>query len=74
MKNCFMNLEDRMLLRKRGIIESVGNILKNYHSIEHSRHRSFLGFMQNVFSAIAAYHLKPNKPNIYSHKMRLTVS
>ena len=68
MKNCLMDFGDKLLLRKRGVIESVGNILKNFHQIEHSRHRSILGFFINIFSAISAYHLKTTKPSIYTKK------
>lgn len=74
MKNCFVGLADKLLLKKRGVIESVGNILKNFHQIEHSRHRSFEGFLLNVFSAISAYHLRPNKPSINSKNLKLAAS
>jgi len=65
MKNRLMDLTDKLLLRRRGVIESVGNIMKNFHQIEHSRHRSVLGFLINAFSAVSAYHLKSQKPSIY---------
>lgn len=68
MKNCLMDMADKLLLKKRGLIESVGNLLKNFHQIEHSRHRSIIGLMLNVFSAISAYHFKETKPSICSKK------
>ena len=74
MKNCLMNLSDKLLLKKRGVIESVGNILKNFHQVEHTRHRSIMGFLINVFGAIAAYNFKPTKPSIYSKKSKLSCS
>lgn len=66
MKNKFMDFKDKIILKKRGIIESVGAVLKQSFSLEHTRHRSIFGFFFNVFSTISSYHLKPNKPSIKS--------
>ena len=62
MRNKLMLLEDKLILRRRGIIESVNNLLKNCIQIEHTRHRSKGGFFVNIFAAIAAYFFYPNKP------------
>ena len=48
-------LADKICLRKRALIETVNNELKNIAQIEHSRHRSFNNFVANALSAIAAY-------------------
>jgi hypothetical protein len=64
MKNKLMPLEDKKMLKKRGVIESVGNILKAALSLEHSRHRSAHGFFGHVFSTIIAYSLRREKPSI----------
>ncbi len=50
-----MRAEDKILLRKRAVIETVNDELKNIAQIEHSRHRSFNNFIVNILSAIAAY-------------------
>lgn len=63
MKNKLMDLGDRLLLNKRGIIESVGNILKNKFDLEHTRHRSYANFLTNIFSTLIAYYFKPEKPS-----------
>jgi len=63
MKNKLIDLGDRLLLKKRGIIESVGNILKHKFNLEHTRHRSYANFLTNIFSTLIAYHFKPNKPS-----------
>jgi hypothetical protein len=63
-KNKLMSLVDRILLRKRGIIESVSNKLKNSCQIEHPRHRSPWDFFVNLISGIAAYAYEPCKPCI----------
>lgn len=41
MKNSLMSIADKMCLRKRALIETVNDELKNIAQIEHSRHRSF---------------------------------
>lgn len=65
MKNKVMPFVDKLLLRKRAVIESVNDQLKNISQIEHSRHRSIMGFMINVLSGISAYNLQSKKPSIY---------
>ena len=59
-----MSISDRLLIRKRAIIETVNDELKNIAQVEHSRHRSFNNFMVNTLGAIAAYCLFPKKPCI----------
>jgi len=64
MKNKLMSIFDKLMLRKRSVIECVNDALKNICQIEHSRHRSISGFIINLYSGIAAYHLLPKKPSI----------
>ena len=64
MKPRLMRLWDRLMLRKRGVIESVNDQLKNISQIEHSRHRSLSGFMINVVGALIAYTYQPKKPSL----------
>ena len=64
MKNQFMPLFDKILLRKRAIIETVNDELKNICQIEHSRHRSFSNFLVNLVSGLIAYMYKPKKPSL----------
>ena len=59
-----MNIADKILLRKRALIETVNDELKNIAQIEHSRHRSFCNFIANSLSAIAAYYFFERKPAI----------
>lgn len=58
------SLWDRAMLSKRYIIETINDQLKNISYIEHSRHRSFSGFMLNLVAGLVAYCLKDNKPHI----------
>ena len=64
MKNVLVDFTDKMLLRKRGVVESVGNLLKNSMQMEHSRHRSAIGFFINVLAAVVAYNFLEKKPTI----------
>lgn len=64
MKNALMSQEDKILLRKRSVIESVNDELKNIAMIEHSRHRCIANFFTNTFAAIAAYCYFPKKPSL----------
>ena len=75
MKNKLMNCTDKLLLRKRAVIESVNDFLKNVCQIEHSRYRSVSGFFINVISALVAYSFLPNKPSVgfFPHAQDLIV-
>ena len=64
MKGALMSVSDRLLLRKRAIIETVNDELKNIAQVEHSGHRCFDNFFVNSLGAIAAYCLFPKKPRI----------
>lgn len=64
MKNKLMPLLDKLLLRKRAIIESVNDQLKNISQVEHTRHRSIFNFMVNILAALTAYALQPKKPSL----------
>jgi len=55
MKNTLMELKDKILLRKRAVIETVNDELKNMCQIEHSRHRSFNNFITNLITGLIAY-------------------
>ena len=64
MKGALMSVSDKLLLRKRAIIETVNDELKNIAQVEHSRHRCFDNFIVNLLGAIAAYCMFPKKPCI----------
>lgn len=64
MKGAMMSVSDKLLLRKRAIIETVNDELKNIAQVEHSRHRCFDNFMVNLLGALAAYCFFPKKPTI----------
>lgn len=64
MKNALMPLLDKILLRKRPIIETVNDQLKNLCQIEHSPHRSPFNFLVNLVSGLIAYAYYPDKPSL----------
>ena len=64
MKGALMSVADKILVRKRAIIETVNDELKNMAQIEHSRHRSVANFTVNLVSALSAYCFFPKKPMI----------
>ena len=64
MKNKLVHTIDKVLLRKRAVIETINDHLKNVCQLEHSRHRSFNNFLVNLLSSIVAYQLLDKKPAI----------
>ena len=64
MKNSLMNIYDKICLRKRAVIETVNDELKNICQIEHTRHRSVDNFVTNLVSALIAYNFMPKKPQM----------
>ncbi|MBS4164491.1 hypothetical protein PRO82_001820 [Candidatus Protochlamydia amoebophila] len=63
-KQNLMKLTDKILLRKRAIIETVNDQLKNISQIEQSRHRNAGNFLINRLAGIVAYTHQPKKPSI----------
>ena len=64
MKGKIMSISDSILLRKRAVIESVNDELKNICQIEHTRHRCFANFISNMITGLIAYSFFPKKPSI----------
>jgi hypothetical protein len=55
---------DKLLLRKRSIIETINDQLKNISQIEHTRHRNIWNFMVNLVAGLIAYTHQEKKPRI----------
>jgi hypothetical protein len=64
MKNRLIPLVDKLLLRKRSVIETVNDQLKNMCDIEHTRHRSPINFMVNMVAGLIRYTYFEKKPSI----------
>jgi len=65
MPNRLMHLSDRILLRRRAILESIYDQLKNISQIEHTRHRSPVNFLVNLIAGLIAYCHQPKKPSLH---------
>ena len=64
MKNKLLLLEDKLLLRKRFIIETINDQLKNISDIEHTRYRNPVNFMVNLVAGLISYTWRTKKPAI----------
>lgn len=64
MKNKLMPIMDKILLRKRSLIETIFDQLKNVTQIEHTRHRSVKNFLVNLLSGLIAYTHQSKKPSL----------
>jgi hypothetical protein len=64
MRNRLMPLLDKIMLRKRAIVESVIDQLKNISQIEHSRHRSVANCFVNLVAGLIAYTWREKKPSL----------
>ncbi len=64
MKNQLLTLTDKLLLRKRSIIETINDQLKNISQIEHTRHRSVANFLVNLLCGLIAYCHQSKKPSL----------
>lgn len=64
MKNRLVSMFDKIMLRKRAVIESVVDQLKNISQIEHSRHRSVANCFVNLVAGLIAYTWREKKPSL----------
>ena len=64
MKAANMSQTDKILLRKRALIECVNDELKNICKVQHTRHRSINNFLFNTMGALCAYSFFPKKPSL----------
>lgn len=64
MANRLVSLFDKLLLRKRALMETIVDQLKNISQIEHTRHRSVWNFFGNLVAGLIAYTWRPVKPSL----------
>ena len=55
---------DKLILRKRSIIEAINDQLKNTFNLEHARHRSLRNFVVNAIACLVAYSYQEKKPSL----------
>ena len=68
MKNKLISIEDKWLLKKRSLIETVIDIMKNWLDLWHTRHRSIDNGLNNMIACLAAYHFIDHKPTLNQSK------
>ena len=73
MKKIERPLLDKLRLRKRAIVETIIDQLKNISQIEHTRHRSPINFLVNLMCGLIAYCHQPKKPSLQLHKLPPTL-
>ena len=73
MKKVERPLLDKLLLRKRAIVETIIDQLKNISQIEHTRHRSPVNFLVNLICGLIDYCHQPKKPSFQLHKLPPTM-
>ena len=74
MSNKLMPLADKLLLRKRAIIETINDQIKNIQQVEHTRHRSLVNAMVNILAAlVTAYTHQPRKPSLNLSKNQINL-
>lgn len=66
------NMKNKLMLRKRAIIKTINNQLKNISQIEHTQHRSRFNFLVNLLSLLIAYTHQPKKPLLDIHLEELS--
>ena len=64
MKNKVMTWYDKVMLRKRSLIETVFDYMKNKFNLEHTRHRSPWNCLAHILATVIAYQFMKNKPKI----------
>jgi Transposase DDE domain len=64
MKNRLILLWDKLLLRKRAIVETVIDQLKNISQIEHSRHRGVINYFTEIVAGLIAYTYRDKLPSL----------
>ncbi len=73
MRNRLVLLQDKLLTRKRFIIETIVDQLKNISQIEHTRHRSSTNFLVNLIAGLIAYTWQPQKPSLHLSENELAL-
>lgn len=64
MKNKLMDIHDKIMSRKRSIIETINDMLKSVAQIVHTRYRSISNFIVNLLAGMPAYAFYDTRPSI----------
>ena len=64
MKNCLMDMTDKMMLMKRPFVETIFSSMKSLNTLIHSRHRSPINAFSHLFAGLINYQLRDDKPSL----------
>ena len=64
MKNCLMDVTDKMMLMKRSFIETIFSSIKLLGTLIHHRHRSPVNAFTHLFAGLISYQIRTDKPSL----------
>lgn len=66
MKNCLMELADKLMLMRRSFIETIFSSMKSLGTLIHHRHRCPINAFAHLIAGLINYQLKPSKPSFHA--------
>ena len=66
MKNCLMNIEDKLMLLRRSFVETIFSSMKSLGTLIHRRHRCPINAFAHLFAGLINYQLRTDKPSLQS--------
>ena len=64
MKNCLMDITDKMMLMRRSFIETIFSSIKLLGTLIHHRHRSTINAFTHLFAGLVSYQIRTDKPSL----------
>ena len=64
MKNCLMDMTDKMMLMKRSFIETIFSSINLLGTLIHHRHRSPVNAFTHLFAGLISYQIRTDKPSL----------
>ena len=66
MKNCLMDMTDKLMLMRRSFVETIFSSMKSLNTLIHHRHRCPINAFAHLFAGLINYQLRPDKPSLHS--------
>ena len=64
MANKLIDIQDKMMLMKRGFVETIFSSMKSLNTLIHHRHRSPINAFVHLLAGLVIYQINPHKPSI----------
>ncbi|WP_018629550.1 transposase, partial [Niabella aurantiaca] len=74
MKNKLLTIKEKFMLKRRALIETVIDLLKDFQDLWHTRHRSVDNGFNNMLACLAAYNFRDIKPTFKAHKRNFWIA